>query len=119
MDGVMLLREARRAGLSVTTDGSRVLVRGPRRLEPVAQRLLAAKPAVLRVLLDEDEIAWRIEAMRRQVPADGPVPLLIARTDVPRPIGSCCSCGDALGPGDRYRCGPCVAAVVVALGTAR
>ena len=116
MDGVIVLREARLAGLTVTTDGSQVMVHGPRVLEPVAKRLLAEKPRVLAVLLYEREVTWRTDAMRRQVPADGLIPLFMARVDVPRPIGSCCSCGDALRPDDRYRCSPCAAAAVAALG---
>lgn len=119
MDGVMLLREARLAGLSVTTDGRQVLVRGPRHLEPVARRVLAAKPDVLELLLKEGEIAWRVEVMRRQIPADGAIPLLIARDEVPRPLGTCCSCGDVLRAADRYRCVPCAAAAVAAIEATR
>ena len=118
MDGMILLREARLAGLSVTTDGHHVTVRGPRNLEPVAMTLLAEKSGVLAALLREREIAWRSQVMQDQVPAVGAIPLLIARPGIPFLSGSCCSCGDPLAPDERYRCSPCVAAAVAVLGAA-
>ena len=50
MDGMSLLREAQAAGLSVSIDGDKLVVRGPKRLEPLVRRLLAAKPAVIAAL---------------------------------------------------------------------
>src|SRR5262249_52861929 len=50
MDGLTLLDEARAAGLSVEADGDRLRIRGPRRAEPVALRLIAHKAAVLAAL---------------------------------------------------------------------
>ena len=50
MDGLILLQDASAAGLEVLTDGSRLVVRGPRRAEVVARRLLANKSQVLRAL---------------------------------------------------------------------
>jgi hypothetical protein len=117
VDGLMLLRQARQAGLRVGTDGNRLVVEGPRRLETMAEALLADKPAVLRALAQEGEIAWRVEVMRPQVPAKGAIPLLVARPGGPWDQGRCCSCGDALEADERYRCGPCVAATVAVLET--
>lgn len=48
--GLTLLVEARRAGLEVRAEGDRLVVRGPRRLEPLARRLLEHKAEVLAVL---------------------------------------------------------------------
>lgn len=50
MDGVSLLIEARRAGLQVRAEGDCLVIRGPRRLEPLALKLLAYKQAVLAAL---------------------------------------------------------------------
>ena len=50
MDGLALLTEARRAGLRVALDGERLVIRGPRRAEPIARRLMEAKPAVVGAL---------------------------------------------------------------------
>jgi hypothetical protein len=64
MDGLSLLREASAVGLTVRTDGGRLVVRGPKVAEPVALRLLAAKPAVLEALgrvrhpMAEIPLAW-------------------------------------------------------------
>jgi hypothetical protein len=50
MDALTLLREASAAGLTVREDGGRLVVRGPKAAEPIALRLLAAKPAVFEAL---------------------------------------------------------------------
>jgi len=50
MDGLTLLEEARAAGLSVRTEGDRLHIRGPRRAEAVAHRLIAHKALVLEAL---------------------------------------------------------------------
>jgi hypothetical protein len=119
MDALTLVREARRAGLHVSATGSRLVVRGPRRLEPVAKALLDQKPAVLRALAEEQGVAWRIEAMRPQVGPNGSIPLLLARPGVRFPLGTCCSCGDQLSGDDRYRCEPCVVAAIAVLADQR
>src|SRR5262245_37508294 len=46
MDGVTLLEEARTAGLIVRSIGRSLEIRGPRRAEAIAKRLLAQKPVV-------------------------------------------------------------------------
>lgn len=107
-----LLRQAREAGLRVRADGDRLVVEGPRRLESLAQTLIAEKPGILRALeQEEDAVEWRIETMQTQFPATGAIPLLVARPGVLFPIGTCCSCGDPR-PADRYRCAACAAAVM-------
>lgn len=50
MDGMTLLKNARAAGLRVTADGDRLVVRGPRSEEPVAAQLLANKQLVMTAL---------------------------------------------------------------------
>jgi hypothetical protein len=47
MDGLTLLKEAQAAGLTVEVQGNRLYLRGPRRAEPIARRLLAHKSEVL------------------------------------------------------------------------
>ena len=63
----------------------------------------------------DPEVAWRLAAMRPQVPVTGAIPLLIARPGIRFAPGSCGSCGDPLAAEERYRCRPCVAAAVAAL----
>jgi hypothetical protein len=48
-----LLRKAKDAGLTVQVDGNNLLVRGPRRLEPVARELLRHKTIVMAALSSE------------------------------------------------------------------
>jgi hypothetical protein len=50
MDTVTLLTEAREAGLIVEADGETLRIRGPRRAEAVARRILAAKDDVMSAL---------------------------------------------------------------------
>jgi hypothetical protein len=112
-----LLHDARRAGLRVRRDGSQLVVEGPRSLESLARSLLAEKADVLAALAAEVEgVAWRIEAMRPQVPASGAIPLLLARPGIRFPIGTCGSCGDPVADdAHRYRCDPCTTAVIAVL----
>ena len=64
MDGLALLAEARAAGLSVAAAGDQLRVWGPRSAAPLAERLLAAKIAVLealnapRVTVDPTAVWW-------------------------------------------------------------
>jgi hypothetical protein len=50
MDGVTLLRRAREAGLAVAAEGKKLVIRGPRRAEPVARLLIEHKPKVMAAL---------------------------------------------------------------------
>lgn len=64
-----------------------------------------------------DDVLWRVEAMRAQVPAGGgALPYLMARPG-PRPPGTCPSCGDPVAGG--LRCPPCLEAVQVVTAEAR
>jgi hypothetical protein len=50
MDGLNLLARARDAGLRVQADGDKLLIRGPKRAEPVVRLLAEHKPEVLAAL---------------------------------------------------------------------
>ena len=52
-----LLFEAIARGLRVSVDGDRLVVRGPRRLEPLARELLAHKNSVMTVLSQRPDLA--------------------------------------------------------------
>jgi len=47
MDGMILLREAKSAGLKITVDGTTLKIRGPKKAESVAQQLIVNKAVVL------------------------------------------------------------------------
>ena len=80
---MILLRAARLAGLTVTASADTLVVAGPRRLQPLAQTLLAEKSRVMRALADEQrETAWRSDAMRPQVTTTGAIPLLDSWADI-------------------------------------
>jgi hypothetical protein len=53
MDGIILLCEARAAGLRVAVDGEQLRIYGPRKAHEVAQQLLASKTAVVEALQGE------------------------------------------------------------------
>ncbi len=63
---------------------------------------------------DDPEVAWRLEAMRKQVPPSGAIPDLISR-EAPIQPGTCFSCGDLLRGSQRYRCRPCAVAAAIAI----
>src|SRR5690348_9712288 len=61
MDGLTLLRRASEAGLAVTAEGDRLVIRGPKRAEPVARLLIEHKPSVLAALapsMESRDAAW-------------------------------------------------------------
>ena len=69
--------------------------------------------------LDED-VAWRADGMRGQVPATGTIPILLARPEArSSPPGTCISCGEQLAAARRFRCAPCVRAVEQVLNDVR
>jgi hypothetical protein len=121
MDGLTLLGEARAAGLEIKVEGDRLVVRGPRSAAPLAEQLLSMKHEVIALLgSQEDDVAWRIEAMRPQVPRTGAIPCLLARPEAKTsPDGTCVSCGDPLAMDRRIRCVPCASAIEWLLNAVR
>jgi hypothetical protein len=61
MDGLTLLRRAHDAGLAVAAEGDKLVIRGPKRAEPVALLLIEHKPEVLATLAPAQRAAqqWR------------------------------------------------------------
>jgi len=51
MDGLTLLRRARDVGLTVAAEGEKLVIRGPKRAEPVARLLIRHKPQVMAALV--------------------------------------------------------------------
>jgi hypothetical protein len=114
-DAVIVLAEARAVGLDVRAEPGRLVVRGPRSLEGVAQRLLERTAEVLVLLAaEETEVMRRVDAMRPQVPTRGAIPVLVARERPPKP-GCCVSCGESLHGEMRYRCSLCARATWLVL----
>ena len=60
MDAVMLLRRAQEAGLRVRTNGSNIVVRGPKKAYPVVELLAAHKANVLAFLRSTGD-GWSAE----------------------------------------------------------
>jgi hypothetical protein len=52
MDGLALIQEATKAGLTVSLEGSSLKVRGPKRLSELAGRLVQNKGAVIAALME-------------------------------------------------------------------
>ena len=50
MDGLILLDRAQKAGLAVRVEGEKLVIRGPKRAEPLARMLIEHKPDVLAAL---------------------------------------------------------------------
>jgi hypothetical protein len=110
---------ARSAGLEVWAEADRLVVRGSPVHERLARQLLNLKSSVLVFLAQQvAEVACRVAAMRPQVIARGPIPILRAR-DTPWEAGCCISCGDPLSENSMYRCSPCAQAAWLVLNEAR
>ncbi len=95
-----------------------VVVSPAERLTPDLMEEIAAHKAELLALLAARQpplpapVAWRVTAMRPQLPPfPRPAPLLLAR-DRPYAPGQCLSCGD---PIPAPRCAPCQAAAALVL----
>jgi hypothetical protein len=90
MDGLALLVEAHAAGLTVMSDGDRLVIAGPRAAGPVAVRLLDAKPLVLVALTQKptckplDEVISEDMALKHdRAEIENRVERLIARAALP------------------------------------
>lgn len=115
-----LVGSLNRRGVLVVPSGDGRLRYRPREALSEAERAaLARHRDGILALFDADPIGWRAAVMAAQVPRTGAIPLLIARPGIRFQRGTCCSCGDPLSPDARYRCGPCVTAVVAVLEVAR
>jgi hypothetical protein len=91
MVGVTLLVEAQAAGLTVSAEDDRLVIRGPKSAEPLALRLLAQKAEVLRAL--------------RQAPASQDAQGLECVISVKSPgDAGCTRCGSPLAPDNSLYC---------------
>lgn len=112
----VVLREAQAAGLVIQAEGDRLLVRGPKQLQAVAEEVLRHKPEILALLaMEREEIARRTARMQAQIPPGKPIPVLVAQESQVG-LGQCLSCGEELAPDQRVRCHWCVRAAQQALG---
>src|SRR5262245_45285770 len=67
MDRLTLLGEARAAGLNVAVKGDTLVIRGPRRAEPIVRKLIDHKPELMAALAQaarlhpvaHDPVTWR------------------------------------------------------------
>ncbi len=117
-----VLAELTRRGVEVAVYGDRLRFRPQGAVTPdLRAALIEHKTELIRLLGPHDEeVAWRIEAMRPQVPRGGSIPVLLARPEAKTaPRGTCVSCGDPLAPDRTVRCAPCVAAVERVLNEVR
>lgn len=63
MEDLTTLREAQNAGLRITVDGDKLVLRGPRPPDDLARRLLEAKPALLAILANHCKatyMGWKV-----------------------------------------------------------
>src|SRR4051794_35840688 len=121
MNAATLLADLCRRGVRLSVSGERLSIDAPRGTVTADLRaaLIEHKADLIRLLdpLDE-QVAWRVEEMRRQVRPGPHIPFLVARRDFADAPGLCMSCGDLCGSGRRYRCGPCVHAAEIVVNEA-
>jgi hypothetical protein len=123
LDGLLLIAQARAAGLEVRADGERLVIRGPRVAEALALALRDRKPEIMALLSrGAAEVQWREAAFRQRIRPTGPIwPPRIRNTPLTDTPGHCSLCGDVLVPPlPRFpRCQPCVRALWLALNATR
>jgi hypothetical protein len=113
MNTVELLRELDQHDARLIAEGDQLSLDAPEgELSPELVDELRQQREILR------EVLWRAEAMRGQMTARGPVPLLVARGGSARPR-HCVSCGDPVPPENPGRCRLCVTAAVWVLQSHR
>lgn len=115
-----VLEELNRRGVAIAVAGDRLRFRPQDAVTPdLRAALLEHKTDLIRLLdaLDE-QVAWRVGAMRHQIRPGLIVPFLVARRNFVDAPGGCLSCGDPCGAGRRYRCGPCVRAAEIVVNEA-
>ena len=93
-----LLAAAREAGLEVRVVADELVIRGPGRRTHSPDASWPKNRSSLPCWSVEDaEVAWRMAAMRPQVPHRGAIPVLVARAVGHRRavalVGSCCKTG--------------------------
>jgi len=91
MVGLRLLDEARAAGLSVTADGERLVIRGPKRAASVARRLIAGKSDVMAALAARDHMRQSCPLGEIAESSDDFVPAWEDCPEVPAPCPRCAS----------------------------
>lgn len=112
MDARELRATLERLGVELAADGERLRYRPQCAVTPVLRAAMTQRRDELLALLvaEEAEVRWRVDAMRTQMPWTGAIPSLSVHPMTRIWAGGCSSCGDALGPGERYRCTPCIRA---------
>lgn len=118
MTAIELLSDLRSRGVQIEAKGDRLRIDAPRGvLDRETRKKLAECKSELLTLLnsDDEDIAWRIEAMLPQIPDIGLIPFLVARTGVERGPSQCHSCGEPLSTLDVFICSLCSRAKNLAL----
>jgi hypothetical protein len=93
MDRLTLLAQAQEAGLEVKVDGDRLVIRRPKRAEPLAKELLAHKQAVLEALSVH--------------PTTAPLSHQERGASLPDYAATACVCPVPIGPTGNTRCPAC------------
>jgi hypothetical protein len=124
-----LLMELYQRGILLTREGENLRYRAKtgRLTSELKEAIAEHKNALLKLLAapledpgSDPDLAWRIAAMRAQIPQTGPIRFLSARPDALVACdaeGKCPSCGDPLPAirTQRFRCTACTRAAWLAL----
>ena len=113
MTTIQLLQKLRGRGVTIDVVGNRLRLEAPKGAitDELRTALTQRKKEVLDLLKPyDDEIAWRIEEMLKQIPNEGPLPFLVARRSIIINVGCCHSCGDFLLDTSGFTCKQCTKA---------
>jgi hypothetical protein len=121
-----------RQSIRLEVEGNDLLIDAPEDLltAEMLEALAGYKAEILEILYaskgtfaerrieDAEAITWRIQAMKKQMPAKPPYPLLIAREGITTKQSECYSCGDVLTEDSISLCQYCLKAKYVVLNIA-
>jgi hypothetical protein len=107
MEPLAILRDLVAGGGNFTVEGDRLVYQGPDLPQPMRDAIAANKSAIIAMLTPPAGVAWRADAMGRNVPTSGPVPLLVAVEGLSPTLGRCFSCYAVLRFEPTMRFGRC------------
>ncbi|MDP9353920.1 MAG: hypothetical protein M3R02_01300, partial [Chloroflexota bacterium] len=116
MTAAMLFADLRARGIHLELAGDQLRCRADVGIltSDLAAIIKTHKSALIAHLREEEvAVAWRLHAMREQIPERGPIPFLVAVPNVAPAPDTCLSCGDPIELGGYVqRCRLCAAAAV-------
>lgn len=108
MTGIEILAELEQLGVRLRVKDGHIIAQPLSAVDvDLRRKVVMHKTEILMLLKMDDEISWRVRAMLPQIPNEGLIPFLVARSSIKPGPRDCPSCGELLSSTDGYVCGLC------------